>query len=48
MAVCLTRGLESIICGRVPRTVRDRRRTLWNEFWVVDQGAQPQATASDG
>ena len=48
MAVCLTRGLESIIYERVPRTVRDRRRTLWNEFWVVDQGAQPQATASDG
>jgi len=48
MAVCLTQGLESIICERVSRTVRDRRRTLWNEFWVVDQGAQPQATASDG
>ena len=38
MAVCLTRGLESIMRARVPRTVRDRRRTLWNEFWVVDQG----------
>jgi hypothetical protein len=48
MTVCLTRGLESIMWDRVPRSVRDRRRTLWNEFWVVDQGLQPQVAASDG
>ena len=31
-----------------PRTVSDRRRTLWNEFGVADQGLQAQAAALDG
>ena len=33
MAVCLTRGLESIMIDQVPRSVRERRSTLWDQFW---------------